>query len=89
MRSLVFAADLAPGFSEGSRLLWLAMRRRGLSQSALRAQLGCAGGVIGRWLLGSRKPSASFRVLLVDLLGVPVNSWDMPPRKPFSPKEAA
>jgi hypothetical protein len=80
---------LGDRFSEGARLLWLAMLRQGLSQESLRAELGRPKGVIGRWLLGDRLPDGESRGRLFKRFGIKPQAWDQKPSKPFSLETAA
>lgn len=68
--------------TEGGRLLWLAVKRAG-SFAALGRAVGVDKSFLGRFVRGYRKPSATLRSKLRPL-GIPFESWDDPPRRPFS-----
>jgi len=89
MGALIYGRQLGPRFSEGARLLWVAMRRAGLSQESLRSELGCAKGVIGRWLRGDRLPDGTFRGKLFKQFGIRPQLWEHGPSRPFSCDAAA
>lgn len=77
------------GPSEGARRLAIAMRRTGLTQEALQAEIGSWQGSISRWLHGSQKPGGGFRWKLWLRLKVRPDTWDMPPKKSGSIGAAA
>lgn len=81
--------QLGERFSEGARLLWIAMRRDRLSQETLRTELGRARGVIGHWLRGDRLPDGASRGKLFERFGIKPQAWEQKPKKPFSIEEAA
>lgn len=83
MGRLVYVNRQGPHLSEGSRLLWLAMLRAGLSQEALRLEMGRAKGSVGDWLRGDGRPRTSARVWLHERFRIPLAAWDKPPVKPF------
>jgi transcriptional regulator with XRE-family HTH domain len=68
--------------SEGGRLLLLAAEKAG-SLAALAEIIGVHRVYIGKWIRGKHKPSAQFRNRLVPH-GVPQDTWELPPRRPFS-----
>lgn len=84
MLARIFVYRLGPYVSEGSRLLWLAMGRNGLSQERTRSELGVSKGMVGRWLRGDQRPGGRARGLLHDRWRIKPSLWDVPPRKPFS-----
>lgn len=84
------SSELGSKFSEGARLLWLALLRSDTSQEGLRSAVGCTKGVVGRWLKGERRPDELRRRAIFKRFGVPPSLWDVPPRKSFSiPKSSA
>lgn len=83
MSPRLFRRKRAARFSEGARLLWLAMERDGLSQEATRLKVGVAGGQLGRWLRGERLPAGPFRGALFRLFSIDPSAWDVPPSEPF------
>jgi transcriptional regulator with XRE-family HTH domain len=70
--------------TEGARLLWLAMKRVGLTQEALRAKLGISRGAIGRWVRGDRVPDRSSRERLKDMFSIAIEDWERKPRRPVT-----
>jgi len=80
---------LGPNFSEGSRLLFLAAKRAGLTQEALRARLGRSKGVVGDWLRGKSKPDGESRGRIYEKFGIKPHLFDQKPTKPFSLESAA
>lgn len=89
MGARIVVRELGPYVSEGSRLLWLAVRRRGLTLDALHSALGVGQGVLGRWLRGQRRPGGRGRAILHAEFRISPSAWDEPPRKPFSLEKAA
>lgn len=73
-----FRTNFGPRFSEGARLAWLGMQRRGWSQSVLQEKLHCTGGLVTRWLYGDRVPSVRWATEIERLLGVRVAKWAEP-----------
>lgn len=84
MATRVYTDTLGDKFSEGARLLWLAMRRSQLSQEQLRLELQLARGVIGRWLRGERRPDGKSRGTLFERFEISPTAWDSPPSEPFT-----
>jgi len=77
--------DLGEKFSEGSRLLWLELERRGLRQSEAEALLGTFGqGRLNRILYGDRKPSLELASKVESIFAVPVAAWQSPPAARFT-----
>src|SRR5579885_2581764 len=70
--------------SDGTRLLWAAMEREGLSQEQLRAKMNAAVVVVGRWMRAERRPGTEARVWLLGRFKIPLAAWDEEPKKPFS-----
>lgn len=75
-------------FSEGSRLLWLLMMKRGWTQRELARALGKNHGVINRWLYGTRAPDEKSAAHVQEVLGIKSFLWSKPPRKAFVPPAA-
>ena len=80
---------LGPSFSEGARLLWGVLLRRGLSQVDLAAMLRDPNGVpvkqstVNRWLYGERRPSLGIVVQFADLFRIPARAWSLKPSRRF------
>lgn len=64
-----------PRFNEGARLAWLALGRKKWTQARLREELGCADGLIARWLYGDRVPSAKWAAMIERVLGIRSSKW--------------
>jgi transcriptional regulator with XRE-family HTH domain len=79
---------LGEQWNEGARLLWVAMRDRGLNQAEVRKLLrGRDGeelseGAVSRWLYGERRPSLDLAVQIEERFGVPVAAWRRDPDGP-------
>lgn len=80
--------ELGPLFSEGARLLWLAIQREGLLSAPAAAEVGADSSLFHRWLYGERKPGRTHGNALSERFGVPSDSWDMEPSEPFAPPAA-
>lgn len=90
MAALLYSRrELGKRFSEGARLLWVAMRREGLTQEALRKDMGRARGVVGHWLRGDRRPDGASRGKLFERFEIKPQAWEEDPKKPFSLEDAA
>ena len=74
---------LGEQFSEGARLLWLAMEERGWSQAQLAKSIAAQPGVVPRWLYGDRKPSWDWAATLRDSFGISLDAWTVAPTQPF------
>lgn len=75
---------LGRNVTEGTRLLWAELARRGWSQEDLRRSVHVARGVVGRWLYGDRLPDLASATKLQRLLGIPIEAWSAGPTEPFS-----
>lgn len=80
-------SKLGSKFSEGARLLWLACIKNGWSQADLRALLKCSTGTVNRYLWGDRVPDRVMADRIREVAGVPIPTWDQPPKKAFTPPE--
>lgn len=80
--------DLGPLFSEGSRLLWLAIQREGLPSARAADAVDADASLFHRWLYGERKPGRSHGNVLSERFGVPSDAWDIAPTEPFAPPGA-
>lgn len=69
-------------FSEGARLLWLAIS--GMTQSDAKDRIGCSAGMLTHWLYGDRRPSAEWLARIEDAFDVPAGEWGRPPTEPFT-----
>lgn len=68
---------LGSRYSEGARLLRIALKQRGWSQTRLKTELGTALSV-SYWIFGDKRPSLEWAIKLRDLLGIPVEAWRQP-----------
>jgi transcriptional regulator with XRE-family HTH domain len=77
---------LGPKFTEGSRRLWLLMKRFRWTQADAARALELDTGQLSRLLFGDRKPGLT---LAQRLAGPPakikLTTWGRPPAKPFTP----
>jgi ribosome-binding protein aMBF1 (putative translation factor) len=71
-------------FSEGARLMWLAIDRLGWSQTELAAKLGTSSGQVSQWLYGGRRASLKWAVTIRDVLDIPLASWNQSPPEGYS-----
>lgn len=81
-------SSLGPHFSEGARLLWLALERLGLNQTEAEARARSAKGSINRLLYGERRPGLDMALRLEEAFGIPPGAWNEPPSEPFAPPAA-
>ena len=63
-------------FSDGARLMWLAIEARGWSQTELAAKLGTSSGQVSQWLYGGRRASLKWAVQMRDVLDIPLGAWN-------------
>jgi ribosome-binding protein aMBF1 (putative translation factor) len=75
--------ELGNHFSEGARLLWLAVAARDGSQTVLAHEIHVGVAVLNRWLYGERKPSRQFAAIIEARLGIPASAWDAKVRGRF------
>lgn len=81
MASETTRRHLGEQWNEGARLLWVAMRDRGLNQSDVRKLLRgrdgeeLSDGAVSRWLYGERRPSLDLAIQLEEQLAVPMATW--------------
>jgi hypothetical protein len=73
---------LGPKFSEGARLLWKVVTDLG-SQGAAMRELGCATGMLSRWLYGDQTPRLTWLVRIRDAFGIPIEAWQQAPKRKF------
>jgi transcriptional regulator with XRE-family HTH domain len=75
--------NLGLNFSEGARLLWLKMQRKGWSQTDLAGKLETSSGVVCRWLYGDRRPTLEFALVIQRVLGIAAGLWHAKPVTKF------
>lgn len=66
---------VGPNFSEGARLLWIAMRIQGMNQCGVARVLGRHRGVINRLLYGERRPGLDLALDIQDTFGIRPVDW--------------
>lgn len=81
-----YRTSLGDKFSEGSRLLWLAMGD--VPPADFERSLGWPRGTLSNYLYGERRAGRDAAVLLFDRHKIPVGSWSDPPSEPFIPPAA-
>lgn len=75
-------------FSEGTRLLWVEMARRGWTQADLRKALELPPGGLTRILYGDTKASLAFAMKCEEALGVDASKFLLKPAEAFVPPAA-
>lgn len=80
--------ELGESFSEGARLLWLAMQERGWSQGQLTKALEAKPGMVSRWLYGDTKPGWDWAEKIREVVGIAFDAWAMKPTASFVPPAA-
>lgn len=80
--------DLGPHFSEGARLLWLAIQRESLPSARAADSIDADASLFHRWLYGERKPGRAHGSALAERFGISLDQWDTEPTEPFSPPGA-
>lgn len=79
----MYRQHLGHHFSEGARLLWNHLIKCNKHIEDVRISIGAAPGRANLLMYGDRKPSATERKAIRKDFGVPVESWDAKPRRPF------
>ncbi len=74
---------LGPHFSEGARLMWLALRERGQSDYAFSKEFGVGRSTVLKWLYGDSLPSRLWGIEIERLLGIAPGLFDVPPKRAF------
>lgn len=70
-------------FSEGARLLWLALAERKWTQAMAETKIGTAAGLVNRWLYGDQRPGLAYALALQKLFNIPLVAWNQEPKKRF------
>lgn len=89
MGARIYVRELGPYVSEGSRLLWEVICRRGINLSQAGTELGIDAPSVGRFLRGKKRPGGTARGVLHDRYGIKPSAWDEVPREPFALGSAA
>jgi len=55
------------------------MRHRGHDQAQVTRELGCATGVVSRWIYCDRRPSTPWPTKIEEVYGVPASAWGREP----------
>jgi hypothetical protein len=70
-------------FSEGSRLLWLAVEASGLNLSKAAVRGECSRADFVKYIYGDRRPGRVDAMALLEHFAVPMTAWDAKPSEPF------
>jgi len=70
-------------FSEGSRLLWMAVEASGLNLSKAAGEARCDRANFVKYIYGDRSPGRVDSIAILERFGVPLLSWDQEPTEPF------
>ena len=84
-KRVTYRCELGEKFSEGARQMWLRMRERKLSDSALAAKAGLDRGLIFRYRWGDSKPGRLHADKLRVALGIKPALFDADPLEQFVP----
>lgn len=76
---------LGARFSEGARLLWGKLEKRGITAADVRREVGASSGLVENWLYGDKVPSIRFAERLLEAYKIPIAAWVEPPRRGFVP----
>ena len=79
---------LGPLFSEGARLLWMAMGTKRVSAEDVRRDVEASSGAVAKWLYGDKRPGISYAQRLEQSFGVPMVAWTQQPTVTFVPPAA-
>jgi len=85
---MLYRTRLGSLFSEGARLLWLALADRKLSQADAERLLGSPQGQLSKWLYGERRPGLKWAVLIQAQFDIPPETWRLAPSRKFVPPAA-
>jgi transcriptional regulator with XRE-family HTH domain len=75
---------IGPKFSEGARLLWVAIESRRETQLDAARKLDMDRGHVARILYGDRLPTPKFITRMTDTYQIPGDSWGRRPLEPFT-----
>lgn len=81
-----YRTSLGDKFSEGSRLLWIAMG--GVAPADFERELGWPRGTLSNYLYGERRAGRDAALLLFERHKIPIGAWSDPPTEPFVPPAA-
>lgn len=84
----LFRRELGSRFCEGTRLLWLAIEREGISPAAAAKRMGWSRATASHVLYGDRLPGVVLLSAVEREFGVPYAAWTLPPSEPFTPPAA-
>lgn len=80
-----YRRKLGKRFSEGARLLWVEIERRGLGRGPAADLIGWSRGSLTRLLYGDSKPNVDTAALILQQFGIPISSWAESPTVEFVP----
>ncbi len=80
--------ELGKFFSEGARLMWLAIEREGVSMNQVGKDFGMHAGEIPRVLYGERKANGLVLENALARWGIPLAAWRQKPIEEFVPPAA-
>ena len=87
MAHRTYRTDLGPLFSEGARLVWVAVEREG-GVAPVRKRLGFDVGEMSRLMYGDRRANLQQANRCLEVLDVPTTAWEQAPSEPFEPPAA-
>lgn len=76
---------LGARFSEGARLLWLALAKDGIEHAAAAKRLGIDRAVFSRLIYGDAVPPIAVLARVDEEFRIAPASWAKPPTTPFAP----
>ena len=87
MAHRLYRTDLGPLFSEGARLLWVAVEAGG-GIAAIRGRLNFSSGEMTRLLYGDRRANLAQANVCAERLAIPTTAWEQQPSQPYEPPAA-
>lgn len=95
--AVTYRTRIGDAFSEGCRLLWLAVEAEGLTNAAAGRAVACARPDFLKIIYGDRKPNRDESIRIEDRFKVPIRAWDekklaapflLPAARPKPPESA-
>src|ERR1051325_4371784 len=81
-------SELGEHFNEGALRMWSLLETNGWGFQELTTRLGCATGLVTRWLYGDQRPGRAWSNKIETVFGVPHNAWDQEASVSFVPPAA-
>lgn len=81
-----YRRHLGPRFSEGARLLWIAMGD--MPPAEFERSLGWSRGILSNYLYGERRAGRAASLLLFERHAIPIGAWSKAPSVAFVPPAA-